>query len=109
MTVEDKGYLKKYSSQLKNLRTHLPQDLRYLQDDVLLRAQMSRNFDSKSTIDLIKHIVEGRKRYPLFFPTKAPSQHFCSDLFDSGVMGYASEARTSKGTKSAFKNPISLF
>jgi hypothetical protein len=97
VTHEDEVYLEKYKSNITNLKKSLPQDLQYMGDDMLLRSLFARDFNNKQAIKLLKNLVHGRKKYSLFFPEKLPSPHFCPDLFDQGVLGYASTVRTNKG------------
>lgn len=95
--TNEQQYLEKYTSQIKDLRNILPEDLKYLPDSVLLRGLLSRKLQLKSTIKLLDRHVHGRKEFPLFFPLQSPSPHFCPQLFDDGVIGYACNARTAKG------------
>lgn len=94
---DEQVYLEKYTSQISSLRDVLPESLKSLKDDLLLRALFSREFQLNPAIELLTRYLDGRKEFPFFFPLQTPSPHYRPELFDIGAIGYASKARTSKG------------
>ena len=94
MTVQ--SFTTKYANDLAQLKTVLPDKLKHLPDEILVRGLVAREQDTKQTVELLENYVNGHKDYPLHFPL-TPSSHFKPELFDIGVVGYASNIRTPKG------------
>ena len=90
------SFTKKYADDLAQLKTVLPDKLKHLPDEILVRGLVARERNIKQTVELLENYVNGHKDYPLHFPL-TPSPHFKPELFDIGVVGYASNIRTPKG------------
>jgi hypothetical protein len=103
VTKKDQQRFEKYKREIDGVRNVLPQNHQYLGDDIILRALFAKRMDSDKSIKLLQELIKGRKNYPNFFPKKAPSLHYCQDIFDSGAIGLPRNANTSKHQKIVYQ------